>query len=182
MRGITENAFINLKGRSYTITADIDVPPGGADGVIIAQAGKFGGWSLYMKGGHAKEAYNFGGLEWTTVASPQALTPGQHTIRYEFVYDGGKPGSGGTSRLSVDGRQVGAGRVPHTMPFVYSADEGVDVGTDDETAVTSDYKQGANRFTGKILKVTIQSGDVKMTDAEKQAMAEAAEAAAIAAQ
>ncbi len=182
MRGITENAFINLKGRSYTITADIDVPPGGADGVIIAQAGKFGGWSLYMKGGHAKEAYNFGGLEWTTVASPQALTPGQHTIRYEFVYDGGKPGSGGTSRLSVDGRQVGAGRVPHTMPFVYSADEGVDVGTDDETAVTSDYKQGANRFTGKILKVTIQSGDVKMTDAEKQAMAEAAEAAAIATQ
>jgi arylsulfatase len=135
-----------------------------------------------MKGGHAKEAYNYGGLEWTTVSSPRALSPGQHTVKYEFVYDGGKPGSGGTSRLSVDGTQVGVAHVPHTMPFMYSADEGVDVGTDDETAVTSDYKQGANAFTGKILKVTIQSGEVKMTDAEKQSMAEAAEAAAIAEQ
>ena len=129
--------------------------------MILAQGGRFGGWSLYMKGGHAKEVYNFGGLEWTTVSSPQALSPGQHTVKYEFVYDGGKPGSGGMSRLSVDGKQVGAAHVPHTMPFVYSADEGVDVGTDDETAVTSDYKQGANAFTGKILKVTIQSGDVR---------------------
>ena len=135
-----------------------------------------------MKGGHAKEVYNFGGLEWTTVSSPQALSPGQHTVKYEFVYDGGKPGSGGMSRLSVDGKQVGAARVPHTMPFVYSADEGVDVGTDDETAVTPTTNRARTAFTGKILKVTIQSGDVKMTDAEKQAMAAAAEAAAIAEQ
>ena len=83
-------------------------------------------------------------------------------MKDEFVYDGGKPGSGGMSRLSVDGEAGRRRRLKH-QPYIYSADEGVDVGTDDETAVTADYKQGADRFTGKILKVTIQAGDVKMT-------------------
>ena len=76
MTGITENAFINIKGRSYAVTAEVDVPPGGANGVIIAQAGRFGGWSLYMKDGRVHDVYNFGGLERTTVSSPQALSPG----------------------------------------------------------------------------------------------------------
>ena len=157
MTGITENAFINIKGRSYAVTAEVEVPPGGANGVILAQAGRFGGWSLYMKGGRVHEVYNFGGLERTTVSSPQALSPGRHTILYEFAYDGGKPGSGGASRLSVDGKTVGEARVPRTMPFVYSADEGVDVGMDNETPVTEDYKQGATRFTGRIHKVTVEA-------------------------
>jgi len=157
MTGITENAFINIKGRSYAVHADVEVPPGGANGVILAQAGRFGGWSLYMKGGRVHEVYNFGGLERTTVSSPKALSPGRHTILYEFAYDGGKPGSGGTSRLSVDGKPVGEARVPRTMPFVYSADEGVDVGMDNETPVTEDYKQGATRFTGRIHKVTVEA-------------------------
>jgi arylsulfatase len=157
MTGITENAFISLKGRSYTITADIEVPRGGANGVIIAQAGRFGGWSLYMKGGRVHEVYNFGGLEWTKVSSSQPLAPGHHTVLYDFAYDGGKPGSGGTSRLSVDGKQVGEVRVARTMPFIYSADEGADVGTDNETPVTDDYRQGANKFTGRIHKVTVET-------------------------
>ena len=130
MTGITENAFINIKGRSHSVTADVEVPRGGANGVIIAQAGRFGGWSLYMKDGRVHEVYNYGGLEWSTVSSPAALAPGRHTIRYDFVYDGGKPGSGGTSRLSVDGKPAGEARVARTMPFMYSADEGVDVGMD----------------------------------------------------
>jgi hypothetical protein len=71
----------------------------------------------------------------------------------------------------VDGKQVGVAKVPRTMPFMYSADEGVDVGTDNETPVTEDYKEGANKFTGRIVKVTIQSGDVKLTDAEKEELA-----------
>ncbi len=125
--------------------------------MIIAQAGRFGGWSLYMKGGRVHEVYNYGGLEWTTVSSPEALAPGRHTIRYEFAYDGGKPGSGGTSRLSVDGKPAGEARVARTMPFVYSADEGVDVGMDNETPVTDDYKEGNNRFTGRIYQVTIDN-------------------------
>jgi len=155
MTGIMENAFINVKGRSYTVTAEVEVPQGGADGVIIAQAGRFGGWSLYMKGGRVAHVYNYGGLERTTITSAQPLPPGRHTVLYEFAYDGGKPGSGGTSRLSVDGRQVGEARVPRTMPFVFSGDEGADVGRDNETPVTEDYKQGDNAFTGRIVKVTV---------------------------
>jgi arylsulfatase len=156
MTGISENAFINIKGRSHTLTAEVAVPADGAEGVVIAQAGRFGGWSLYMKGGRVHHAYNFGGLQRTVVSSPEKLAAGRHTIRYEFVYDGGQPGSGGLSRLSVDGQQVGEARVPRTMPFIYSGDEGVDVGTDNETPVTEDYKQGSNKFTGKINKVTVE--------------------------
>jgi arylsulfatase len=155
MTGITENAFINIKGRSYTLAAEIEVPSGGANGVVIAQAGRFGGWSLYMKDGRVHHVYNFGGLVRTDVASPQPLAAGTHTVRYEFAYDGGAPGSGGISRLSVDGTQVAEARVPRTMPFVYSADEGVDVGTDNETPVTEEYKEGANKFTGAVRRVTV---------------------------
>ncbi|MGH9262444.1 MAG: arylsulfatase, partial [Acidimicrobiales bacterium] len=157
MTGITENAFISTKGRSYTVTAEIEVPAGGAGGVIIAQAGRFGGWSLYMKGGRVHEVYNFGGLQRTTVSSPRALAPGRHTVRYEFAYDGGAPGSGGVSRLFVDGQRVGEARVPRTMPFMFSGDEGVDVGTDNETPVTEEYREGDNRFTGRIIKVTVEA-------------------------
>jgi len=156
MTGIAENAFINIKGRSHTLTAEVEVPAKGADGVIIAQAGRFGGWSLYMKGGRVHHVYNFAGLQRTDVSSPVALPQGRHTVLYEFAYDGGAPGSGGVSRLSVDGKKVGEARVPRTMPFIYSSDEGVDVGTDDETPVTEEYAEGRNRFTGRILKVTVE--------------------------
>jgi len=155
MTGITENTFINIKGRSFSITADVEVAAG-ANGVIISQAGRFGGWSLYVKDGRAHHVYNFGGLQRTDVAWPQPLTAGRHTIRYEFIYDGGAPGSGGISRLSVDGTQVAEARVPRTMPFLYSADEGVDVGTDNETAVTDEYKEGDNKFTGRIRQVVVE--------------------------
>jgi len=158
MTGIAENAFINVKGKSHSITADLDIPAGGANGVIVAQAGRFGGWSLYMKGGRVHEVYNFGGVDRYTVSSPAPLAPGRHTVRYDFVYDGGPPGSGGVSRLSVDGVPVGETRVERTMPFAFSGDEGVDVGRDDETPVTEDYKQGNNRFTGRILKIVVEKG------------------------
>jgi arylsulfatase len=155
MTGISENTFINIKGRSFTITAEVEAPASGANGVIIAQAGRFGGWSLYMKDGRVHHVYNFGGLQRTTVSSPQALPAGRHTVHYEFAYDGGNPGSGGMSRLSIDGTAAGEGRVPRTMPFAYSGDEGIDVGTDNETPVTEEYREGDNRFTGTIHKVTI---------------------------
>ena len=158
MTGIAENAFINVKGKSHSITADLDIPAGGANGVIVAQAGRFGGWSLYMKGGRVHEVYNYGGIDRYTVSSPAPLAPGRHTVRYDFVYDGGPPGSGGLSRLSVDGVPVGETRVERTMPFAFSGDEGVDVGRDDETPVTEDYKQGNNRFTGRILKIVVEKG------------------------
>jgi arylsulfatase len=156
MTGIAENAFINIKGRSHSITAEVETPAKGADGVIIAQAGRFGGWSLYMKAGRVHHVYNFGGLQRTDISSPTALPQGRHTVLYEFVYDGGAPGSGGLSRLSVDGKKLGEARVPRTMPFAYSGDEGVDVGTDNETPVTEEYAEGRNKFTGRILKVTVE--------------------------
>ncbi len=154
MTGIAENAFINIKGQSHTITADVDVPAG-AGGVIIAQAGRFGGWSLYMKGGRVNYAYNFGGLEWYTATAPGTLAPGRHTIVYDFTWGGGAPGTGGIGRLSVDGKAGGEVQVLKSMPYLYSADEGIDVGTDNETVVTQDYREGSNRFTGRINKVSV---------------------------
>ena len=158
MAGIAENAFINLKGKSHSVTAELEIPATGANGVIIAQAGRFGGWALYMKGGRVHEVYNFGGLERYTVSDPAPLAPGHHTVRYDFISDAGPPGSGGLSRLTVDGKAVGETRVARTMPFVFSADEGVDVGTDNETPVTEDYKQGNNKFTGRIVEIVVDKG------------------------
>jgi arylsulfatase len=155
MTGMLENAFINVKGVRHSVTAEIEVPDARTGGVIIAQAGYFGGWSLYMKNGRVHHDYNFFGVEHTNVASKAALAPGRHTVVYEFVPDEAKPGTGGKSILSVDGQVVAEGHVPQTVPFIFSADEGADVGMDGETVVTTDYRQGDNRFGGKIAKVTV---------------------------
>jgi arylsulfatase len=156
MTGIAENAFINVKGRRHTITAEIELARDGASGVIICQAGRFGGWSLYMKDGRLHEVYNFGGLQRTTVSSPSALPLGKHKIVYEFIPDEAKPGAGATSQLTVNGEKVGEKHIPRTMPYAYSGDEGVDVGVDNETPVTDDYKARDNKFTGRIKKVIVE--------------------------
>jgi arylsulfatase len=156
MTGLMENAFINVKSRSYTIVAEVEVPAAGASGVIIAQAGRFGGWSMYMKDRRVHYVHNFGGLERFTASSKMTLAPGRHAIRYEFAYAGGPPGSGGTGRLLVDGQPAGEVKVLRTMPFAFSGDEGADVGMDNETPVTDEYPEGNNAFTGRILKVTIE--------------------------
>jgi arylsulfatase len=176
MKGMSENVFINIKNRSLTITADVDVPQGGANGVIIAQGGRFGGWSLYMKGGKPIYVYNFLGLQRFTVASPQAVPAGKSTIRLEFAYDGGGLGKGGLATIYVNDRKVAEGRIERTQPMIFSADETADVGEDDATPVTEDYKAYDNKFTGKILKVTV---DVKEMGAGMKA--EAARAGAEAA-
>ncbi len=158
MTGMLENAFINLKGVHHTITAEVEVKDAKTQGVIIAQAGYFGGWVLYMKDGKVHHEYNFFALERTNVATTTALAPGKHTIVYEFIPDSAKPGSGGRSILSVNGKKLAEGKIPKTQPFAFSADEGVDVGLDGETNVSNDYKQGNNAFTGRIVKVKV---DVK---------------------
>ncbi|HRI60725.1 MAG TPA: sulfatase-like hydrolase/transferase, partial [Saprospiraceae bacterium] len=161
MTGMMENAFINVKGVQHTITAEVDLPNANANGVIISQAGRFGGWALYMKGGKAYYEYNFFGLEWSKVGSPSALGAGKHTIKYEFVPDSPKPGTGGKSMLYVDGQKLAEGQIPKTQPFMFSADEGADVGEDNETAVSRDYKEGENKFTGKIKKVVVSTAPSK---------------------
>jgi arylsulfatase A-like enzyme len=155
MTGMLENAFLNVKGVRHTITAEVELADAAAGGVILSQAGRFGGWTLYMKGGAVHHEYNFFGLERTNVAGAEPLAAGKHVIEYEFVPDEAKPGTGGRSILRVDGVQVAEGQIPKTQPFVFSADEGTDVGMDGETAVSDDYPQGANAFTGKIVRVTV---------------------------
>ncbi len=155
MTGIMENAFINVKGVHHTITAEVVLPDAKTEGVIIAQAGYFGGWALYMKGGRVVHDYNFFGLTHTKVASKAPLAAGKHTIVYEFVPDEARPGTGGKSTISIDGQLVAEGHIAKTEPFAFSADEGVDVGVDNETMVSDDYKLGATDFKGEIVKVTV---------------------------
>ena len=175
---MTENAFINMKNRAYTITAPVGVRDANTNGVIIAQAGVFGGWVLYMKDGIVHHEYNFFGVERTNIASPSALSAGKHEIKYAFVPDAPRPGAGGKCTLFVDGQQVAEGHIPKTQPFIFSADEGVDVGLDAETVVSNDYKEGDNKFTSKIVKVTVDVKSTGLSAADQKAVADAEEAAA----
>jgi arylsulfatase len=154
MTGMSENVFINLKNRSHTITAEVDIPPQGASGALLTQAGRFGGWSLYLQDGRPTYTYNWLGLQQYTVAATQALAPGKATIRFEFAYDGGGVGKGGMGTLVVNGKKVAEGRIERTQCCIYSADEGADVGADEGTPVTAAY-QVPFTFTGTIAKVTI---------------------------
>jgi arylsulfatase len=170
MVGISENAFINLKNCSYTVTADVDLRDATTSGVIIAQGGAFGGWTLYMKDGKPRHEYNYFGVERTNISATEALKAGKHRIRYEFIADAPKPGTGGRCMLFVDERQVATGHVPKTTPFAFSADEGVDVGLDGETAVSDDYKQGDNKFTGRIMKVTATVKPLQLSTEQRRAV------------
>ena len=172
MGGMSENVFLNLKNRSCSITADVEIPEGGANGVVIAQAGRFGGWSLYLKDGKPTYCYNFLGLQEYKVAAPTALAAGKATIRMNFDYDGGGAGQGGLATILVNGEKVASGRIERTQMAIFSADETAGVGMDDATPVTTDYKERDNSFTGKIIKVTI---DVKPVGAAVKAQADAAQ-------
>jgi arylsulfatase len=155
MTGMLENAFINVKNRSSSIRAELEIPAGGASGVVLAQAGRFGGWSLYFKDGKPAYAYNWIGRETYTVAAAQAVAAGKAEVVLDFAYDGGGRGKGGTATLSVNGQQVASGRIANTNPSMFSADEAADVGVDEGTPVTEAYTAAASRFNGTIRKVTV---------------------------
>lgn len=160
MTGISENAFINVKNRSYTITAQVDLKDANTNGVIISQAGRFGGWTLYMKSGKLHHEYNFFGVEKTKIGSAKSVAAGKHELKYEFTADKPfQPGTGGKCVLYIDGQAVASGYIPKTQPFAFSADEGVDVGVDNETNVSNDYKERHNKFAGKIHKVTVDTSN-----------------------
>jgi hypothetical protein len=167
MKGISENVFINVKNSSLSITADVDIPQAGAKGVILAQAGRFGGWSLYLKDGKPTYTYNYLGLQRYSIASSQSLPAGKATIVFDFAYDGGM-GKGGKGTISVNGQKVAEGRIERTQCCIFSADEGADVGVDDGTPVSEDYEAGqASAFTGQIAKVTIELKPGKPLDKAK---------------
>jgi arylsulfatase A-like enzyme len=154
MKGMGIDIFINTRNTSYTITAEIDVAANG-NGAIVCQGGKFGGFSLYVKDGKPAFTYNYLGLEKYDITSPQALGPGRHKVVFDFKYDGGGLGKGGTGTLSVDGTKVREGRLAKTQPGMFSVDDLADVGTDDGTPVT-DYGAAAH-FNGRVEKVTVQT-------------------------
>jgi arylsulfatase len=164
MTGMKENAFINTKNSSYSITADVEAPPSVASGVILAQGGTHAGWSFYVKDRKPKFAYNYLGNV-TTITSAERLPAGRVTVSYDFLYDGGKPGAGGIGTILINGKKVSSGRIERTIPFLFGV-ETADVGMDLYTPVTSDYPKSNNKFTGKIDKVTI---DLKKTNALTEA-------------
>jgi arylsulfatase len=157
MTGMLEGVFINVKNRSKTITADIEVPESGANGTVIAQGGRFGGWSLYVKDGVPGYDYNFLGLKSTSIASTKKLAPGTAKLRLQFDYDGGGPGKGGMATLFVNAEKVAEGRIEHTQAGIFSADETADVGIDLGTPVVEAIgAEAKSRYTGHIPSVTIE--------------------------
>jgi len=157
MTGMTENIFLNIKNKSKTITAEIEVPESGANGAIIVQGGRFGGWALYVKDGVPAYDYNFLGFGNTTIAAKKPLAPGKATVRFEFDYDGGGMGKGGDGTLYVDGKKVAKGRIEHTQAIFFSADETADVGIDLATPVVEAIgSEERSRFTGTVSKVTVE--------------------------
>ena len=158
MGRLTENSVLVLKNKSHAVTAEIDVPSEGAQGVIVAQGGAFGGWSLYAHDGTLTYCYNFFGLQRFRIAADRVLPAGRHQARMEFAYDGGGLGKGGTVRLFVDGEQVGEGRVDATQPMIFSTDETTDVGSDGGTPVSDDYGPRDSRFNGRVHWVQLDIG------------------------
>ena len=157
MTGMSENVFINVKNSSKTITAELEIPATGANGTVLAQGGRFGGWSLYVKDGVPAYTYNYLGMQQYSVAGSTPLPAGKATLRFEFAYDGDGLGKGGQGTLYVNEQKVGESRIERTQPTAFSADETADVGIDLGTPVVEVI--GADRrsaFTGKIDKVTVQ--------------------------
>jgi arylsulfatase len=156
MGRLSENSVLNIKNKSHSVTAEIVVPATGpVEGVIVAQGGNIGGWSIYAKGGKLKYCYNFLGIHYFYVESTNPLPAGQHQVRMEFAYAGGGLGKGGVATLFVDGKQAGAGPVAFTAAMVFSADDGCDVGRDTGSPVSQDYKAAENSFTGTVKGVQI---------------------------
>jgi hypothetical protein len=159
MGRLTENSVINFKNKSHSVTAEVIVPNAEAEGVIIAQGGLIGGWSLYAMNGRLKYCYNFYGLERYYIESQSNLPPGKYQVRMEFAYDGGGLAKGGDVTLFVDGKKCGQGRVAKTEPIAFSADETCDVGFQAGSPTTNDYGAHGNKFNGEVIRVEIDIGE-----------------------
>lgn len=163
MEGMMENTFMNVKNRSKTVTAEIEVPGPGVSGALLVQGGRFGGWSLHIREGKPAYEYNWLGLERFVVESPTALPAGKATVTLAFEYDGGGNGKGGLAKLSVNGKQVAEGRIERTQGMMFSADETADVGLDNQTPVALGIGYGPDetKFDGEIYNITVEVKDVK---------------------
>ena len=159
MGRLSENSVLSMKNKSFSVTAEVDLPEDPAEGVIIAQGGRFGGWSFFARNGRATFVYNVLGIQWFETESDDVLPSGRHQLRVEFAYDGGGLAKGGDVTLYLDGDLIGSGRVGATQPMVFSADETTDIGYESGTTVTDAYSTATSRFTGKIHWVQLDLGD-----------------------
>jgi arylsulfatase len=178
------NAAPNLLNRSYRITAEIEVPAGGSNGVLLTQGGRFGGWSLYLRDGRPVFTLNLLGMERVKWESTAALPPGRNSVVFDFALspEGQVPfGHGGTGTLTVNGRQATQQSIPRSVPFTYAWDETFDVGRDTGTSVDDHEYQLPFDFTGQIARITVDLGESTVTPAAVRAFAEAMAARAAAA-
>ena len=162
----------NILGRNYKMTAEVDVPQGGGNGVIATLGGRWGGWGLYLLNGKPVFNYNMLILKQYRWEGADALTPGKHTIEFNYTYDGPGIAKGGSGVLKVDGQEVAALKIPKTIPFLLPGDETFDIGSDTRTGVDDSYELPFH-FTGTIDKLTFKLGPSQMTAANKKAAADA---------
>jgi len=155
MGRLTENSVVNIKNKSHSVTAEVVVPASGAEGVIIAQGGLTGGWSLYAKDGKLKYCSNLLGVRYFFAEGSSLIPEGQHQVRMEFKYDGGGLAKGGDVSLYVDGNKIGDGRVDTTTPMIFSSDETCDIGEEGGSNVSPDYGVKGNAFSGEVNWVQI---------------------------
>jgi hypothetical protein len=170
----------SILNKDYTITAEITVPKGGAEGMIATMGGRFGGYGLYLLKGKPVFCYNLldleryrweGGLGMARDLLGKPLAPGKHTLVFDFKYDGPGPGKGGTGVFTVDGKELAKKTIPHTIPILMSIDESFDIGSDTRTGVDDSYTLPF-RFTGTINKLTFKLGPNQMTAEEQKAAEE----------
>jgi arylsulfatase A-like enzyme len=165
MSHLSENSVLSVKNKSFSVTAEVVVPEQSENGkwptsgTIIAQGGAIGGWSLYANDGKAKFTYNLLGVKTFTTEADEPVPPGKHQVRAEFAYDGGGLAKGGDVSLYYDGNKVGEGRVEATQPFIFSADEGLDVGYELGTAVAPECDVQSSEFSGEINWVELKVGE-----------------------
>ena len=153
---LPEEAIIDIKNRSFSIIAEVDNPDGDAEGILVTLGGETGGFAFLVLDGKPTFIYSWLGLEHYTIASSEPLPTGSCTIRFDFAYDGGGAGKGGTGTLSVNDKTVAEGRIEKTVPIHFSTDDTFDVGEDWGTPVSSTYKPPFT-FTGTLKKVTVQT-------------------------
>jgi arylsulfatase len=158
MGRLSESSVLSIKNRSHAVTAEIVVPKRGAQGVVIAQGGSIGGWSIYLKEGRLSYCYNLLGVQRFYVGTDAAIPAGTRQVRMEFDYDGPGLGKGGTVRLYLDGEPVGEGAVAATAAMIFSADDTCDIGREDGALVAEDYPV-PNAFTGEVRWVQIDVDD-----------------------
>jgi arylsulfatase len=172
VRRVPESSSPNVTNKSHSITVDLEVPDGGADGVLVAAGGNVGGYALCIKDGVPHYEYNYFTVERFKIAGKDKLAPGKHTIRFDFKYDGGGVGKGGTGTILVDGKEAAKGRVEKTILGRFSADETFDTGEDTGSPVSDTYKSPF-RFTGSIKKIEIDLSPAQLGAADREKLKKA---------